>query len=263
MKSKNQISTHKVLAGAAWIAALGLATMLFVSSQKVSKKGVIEEVIYTMDHATVGSDLVTIEEIEDRIVEAYEFDLVGAEVADLDLHAIEELLDQEPFITKSHAFVDRKRRLHVNLAQRVPLLRVMDVQGNNYYLDADGVRLPLSHHFTARVPVISGQVPAYVWNDSTHNALRDAHRVVDAMQSDAFLSAWLESIHLDQQGELVLYGNVGRFGVEFGPGKDLERKLSVLKKFMKSGANSLAWNSLESISLKYEGQVITRTKPKA
>ena len=246
-----------------WIALAVGIVWIATKANDAQDAGHVSEVIYQLEHFAEGSDLVSLEEIQTRIVDAYDNGLQGADIQSLDLAALERFLDQEPFITKSHAFLDRSQRLHIHLSQRVPLLRVIDRSGANYYLDGHGVVLPLSAHFSARVPVVTGHVPSpHNW-DSTYTALHTIHTMIEETRQDPFMSNWLESVHLDRHGQISLYGNVGRFAVKMGDGERLSHKLAKLKSFLQSGAQSLAWNSLESISLEFEGQIITRQKSKA
>jgi len=262
MFKKINISLTQIAKSLLWLTLGILLSVLIYSSMSTRVNGTVTAVIYDINHLSDGNDLVTVEELQARIVRAYESDLVGSKIDGLEIDQIESLLEREPFIVKSNAFIDRDNQLHIELQQRAPMFRIMDQFGNNYYLDEDGVRLPLSRNFSARVPVITGNVPEYTAWDSTDHVLKQVHELVRASRNDPFLNAWIESIHIDGNQELVLHGNIGSFAVEFGHGIDIERKMNNLKKFLKVGGKSLAWNTIESISVKYKGQVITRPKSK-
>ncbi len=263
MFKKVNISLTQIAQSLLWLTLALLLSVLIYTSFVTREQGKISAVIYDINHLNDGNDLVTVEELEARILKAYESGLAGSKIEDIEIDQIESLLDQEPFVVKSHAFIDRDNQLHIELQQRAPMFRILDQFGNKYYLDEDGVRMPLSQNFSARVPVVTGNVPEYTAWDSTDHVLKQVHALVHTSRQDPFLNAWMESIHIDGNQELVLYGNIGSFGVEFGKGNDIERKLNNLKKFLKVAGKNMAWNTIEAIVVKYNGQIVTRQKSKA
>ncbi len=223
----------------------------------------IKEVIYSLDHLTDGNDLITLEEIKEKIIATYELDLVGVEVERIDLMDVEQILQEEAFIVQADAYVDAQERLHIDISQRTPILRVMDLTGNNYYLDCEGVQLPLSKHFTARVPIVSGAVSAFEEHiDSTNGSLQDAFHIIKTIREDEILTAWLEGIYVSNNQEIILHGNLGKFDVIFGDAQDIEGKFEKMKRFFESGLPVTGWNDLESINLKFADQVVTTSRSK-
>ena len=126
-----------------------------MSAVKVTSKNQIRKVEYKLIHLTDGNDLITVEEIKKKLMKTYNLDFVGVEIDRIDLGELEALLKKEAFIVDADTYLDSKNELHIEIAQRTPILRVLGLNGSNYYLDAEGVRLPLSDHFAARVPIIS------------------------------------------------------------------------------------------------------------
>ena len=185
------------------------------------------------------------------------------EIERLDLEDVENILQEEAFIVDADAYVDAQNLLHINISQRTPILRVMDRAGNNFYLDSEGMRLPLSKHFTARVPIISGAVSPYVVHlDSCEGSIRDAFSIVKAARNDDFMEAWMEGIHVSNNQEILLNGNLGKFDVVFGKAINIEAKFEKMKVFFESGLPVTGWNDLESINLKYKDQVVTSSRSK-
>jgi cell division protein FtsQ len=223
----------------------------------------ITKVDYHLMHLTDGNDLITVDEIKRKILNAYELDLVGVEVDHLDLEGLETILLEEAFIVSADAYVDSREVLHIDIAQRTPILRVMGLDGSNYYLDVQGVRLPLSKHFTARVPIISGAVSEYQLEFlKNKNSLRAAFRIVQAARGDELLDAWLEGIYIAGNEDLWMTGNVGDFKVIFGDDTQVDQKILKLKSFFKNGLKLTGWKNIESINLKYDKQVITKSPTK-
>jgi cell division protein FtsQ len=234
-----------------------------MSAVKVTSKNQIRKVEYKLIHLTDGNDLITVEEIKKKLMKTYNLDFVGVEIDRIDLGELEALLKKEAFIVDADAYLDSKNQLHIEISQRTPILRVLGLNGSNYYLDAEGVRLPLSEHFTARVPIISGAVSDYK-NDFlvSDNTLKTAFRVVKAAREDEFVGAWLEGIHIQSNRDLWLTGNVGDFKIILGDDRDIDHKFYKMKTFMKDGLKITGWKNIESINLKYDSQVVVKSPSK-
>ncbi|MDH3651266.1 MAG: hypothetical protein OEQ53_16385 [Saprospiraceae bacterium] len=219
----------------------------------------IQDVEYDLVHLTDGNDLITVDEIREKILSTFEFDLIGLEIEYLDIRYVERVLEEEAFIVDAEAYLDRHDVLHIDLKQRTPVLRVMDIQGNNYYLDAEGVKLPLSKNFTARVPVVTGIPMTYEDFESGKTPLHDVYRLIQYVRGDPFLCAWLEEVHVQREHEMLLIGNVGKFPVVFGDGQDIEEKFEKLKIFFQKGQGEIDWNNLQSIDLRFAAQVVAKS----
>lgn len=259
--NKNRII--QVLAALGWCS---VAVLFFIGAsaarEDISHQG-IKKVEYHLKHLTDGNDLITIEEIKDKVIKTYKLDLVGVEVDLLDLEGLEKVLTEEAFIVDADAYIDAREILHIEISQRTPVLRVMGLDGSNYYLDAEGYKLPLSRHFTARVPIVSGGVNEYKSDFlKNKNSLHSAFDIITQAREDEFMSAWLEGIYVHNDGDLWLSGNVGDFKVIFGDDSRLEQKILKLKTFFRDGLKITGWKNIETINLKYDKQIVTRSPSK-
>lgn len=260
--NKNRIL--KIVSILAWVSATVLFLMGASAAREEKGRHTIKEVNYHLIHLTDGNDLITVEEIQRKVLDTYNLDLTGVEIDHLDLEILEEVLRKEPFIVEADAYIDSRDVLHIDIAQRTPILRVMGLDGSNYYLDAEGIRLPLSRHFTARVPVISGRVREFRTDFlESDNSLKAAYNIVKAARKDELLGSWLEGIYVQGEDELWLTGNVGDFKVIFGDDQKLDEKIIKMKSFFKHGLKITGWKNIESINLKYDRQVITKSPANA
>lgn len=259
----NKDRSLKILAILGWCSVAILFFMGASAAVESKAHHGIKNVEYHLIHLEDGNDLITVEEIKDKILKTYNLDLVGVEVDLLDLEGLENVLRAEPFIVNADAYIDAKEVLHIDIAQRAPILRVMGLDGSNFYLDNNGFKLPLSRHFTARVPIVSGGVSEYK-NDflENKNSLRSAYHLVKKAREDEFLNAWMEGIYVHRDGDLWLSGNVGDFKVIFGDENNLDRKIGKLKTFFSTGLKITGWRNIETIDLRYEKQVITKAPSK-
>ena len=261
MKQKlNFLQVTKRLAWLALAAAFLVICAAAISSVEVEK---IKAVVYSLDHLSDGNDLITLDEIKEKILATYDIDLVGVDIERIDLADIEQILQEEAFIVAADAYIDAQGKLHLDISQRTPILRVMDLSGNNYYLDCDGVKLPLSKHFTARVPIASGAVSPFTSPvDSSEGSLQDVFHIVKTARKDDLVNAWLEGVHVTNHQEIHLHGNLGKFDVIFGDASNTREKFEKMKRFFEAGLPATGWNDIESINLKFANQVVTTSRAK-
>lgn len=259
-----RIHMKKVLVASGWMTIAALMFLAWSSAVTSSESKDVKDVQYHLAHLLDGNDLITVEEIKQKILSAYQVDFRDVQVGNLDLHNLESILIEEAFIVDAQAYIDANQVLHIDITQRTPIMRVMDIQGRNYYLDSEGIRLPLSKHFTARVPVVTGYAAEYgAGLDTVRNNLGAAFRIVCDARADEFMHAWLDGINIHNSDEIVLMGNVGRFKVLFGDDDRSKEKIEKLKTFFKEGLKITGWRDLESINVKYDKQVVTKKHTKA
>ena len=211
-----------------------------------------------------GQILVTPEQLIEAIAESFVKPLDALSLNDIDIKRVENVLEAQAFVADADAFVDDDLQLNVIVTQRVPLLRIIAENGQNYYLDESGMRMPLSDNYTARVPVVTGQVA--LWSDNfmtdEHHQLYHLVQLARYLRQDDFLSALIEQIHVDESGEWVLAPKVGnqviRLGV-YGETTATER-LMRLKTFYREGLPYEGWGKYKSFDLRYDDQVVARKR---
>ena len=69
---------------------------------------------------------------------------------DVSFKNIENLLANHPSIKSANVYSDMQGKVFVSVVQRKPIVRVQNGK-DGYYLDEDGLRMPLSNEYTARM----------------------------------------------------------------------------------------------------------------
>ena len=181
---------------------------------------------------------------------------------ELDVERIEQVLEQDPFIENAESFVDASDNLNLKIFQRQPILRIIDNNNLNYYLDKNGVKMPLSKYFSARVPIVTGAVPPYVSDFLRRKkyALKEVFNLVQILNADAFFAPMVQQIVVDAAGEFTIIPILGDQKIRIGTLDDIEGKLDRLKIFYKEGMPYEGWKKYNSISVKYQGQIVCKKK---
>ena len=73
----------------------------------------------------------------------------------LNLYSLEETVSQNPYVEKAAVFLTIGGVLKAIVKQRTPIVRIVQ-KNNSYYVDKQGVKVPLSDDYSARVLLVSG-----------------------------------------------------------------------------------------------------------
>lgn len=143
-------------------------------------------------------------------------------------------------------------KLVVNVGERTPVLRIKTAS-EDYYLDKDGIQIPVSSKYIERILIASGAFP-----DETVKS--NLLKLTDWVNQDEFWRAQIEQIFIQPNGELLLIPQVGDYIIEFGKAEDYQIKFRNLKAVYQQGFKNLGWNKYKAISVKYQNQVVCTKK---
>lgn len=167
----------------------------------------------------------------------------------LDLNSMENRLINHPMIRNAEIFVSIEGRLGVTIEQRKPIARVM--ASPSYYIDEDGLQMPLSDIFTERVPIVKGFIK------KEHNALT---KLLLIIKSDAFMHKNIIGLDIKTNGNIVLYVRSYDFKVLFGKPKNSKNKIQNFKAFYQKAVADKVLSSYSLINLKMDTQVVATKK---
>ncbi len=245
-----------------WMMLAFGAAAIVISAVEYKESILAQEMLIGIEPLPDGNSLITEGDIAKTIDRSFGLNLVGMPLAAVDVQRLERVLEKDPFIIEAEAFIDAKARINIKVRQRQPVLRIMDNNGLNYYLDDAGAKMPLSEHFTARVLVATGNIPPHVPNfwERKRYILKDVFLVSKQLRQDPFFRALFEQLHVSNNGEITLIPKVGDHKIIIGPYEDIPEKLNKLKIFYKEGLPYEGWQKYRTINLKYQGQVVCKKK---
>lgn len=244
----------------AWAFMAVFAAVLTVSAINSKEGKLIEGIDVTISPLAEGDLLLTDKEVIHELERSFTKPLDGLFLADIDVARVEAILERHPLVRNADAYVDAEELLHVHIDQRQPLLRIISNIGQNYYLDEQGVRMPLSEQYTARVLVATGEIMAWSndYQERKKHQLKDLYDLAHLLKSDEFLDALIEQVHLDKNGEIILAPKVGDQVIYLGT-YDKEKtpqRLARLKVFYRKGLPYEGWQKYKSFDLRYARQVV-------
>lgn len=168
-------------------------------------------------------------------------------IGNIDKDSIERLLIRNPAIKIAQVYSSLDGYCHIKVEQRKPVLRVMSNVG--YYVDEEGVIMPLSDRYAARVVVATGNI-------SKTFATGVLYPFVKYLKSDELWDSLIEQIVVEQKNEVTLIPKVGNFRIVLGEMCRVEEKMENLRLFLEEGLTRKGWNTYKEVNLKFDGQIV-------
>lgn len=247
-----------------WIVVVLVVALLAISAIGKREGSVVQTVAPIIRPLPEGDPLVTEDELLEKLAASFTKPLDQLLLTDIDIQRVERVLEAQPFVADADAFIDDDLQLNIIVTQRVPLLRVIAENGQNYYLDESGFRMPLSESYTARVPVVTGNVVLWTENfmEDPDAQLRGLVELARALREDPFLEALIEQIYVNNNGELVLAPKVGDQVIYLGrySAAVTPERLRRLKTFYREGLPYEGWRKYRSFDLRYADQVVAKKR---
>ncbi len=174
-------------------------------------------------------------------------DLKTLNKVDLDLKKLEMAISKQELIQKADVFVSVDGVLKAVVKQKTPVGRVFDAAGS-FYVDYEGNKMPLSDNFTARVPIVSGEITV-VKKEKLSEVLR-------MINEDEFLKKNIIGIQVLPNGSLVMVNRNYEFKFDFGRTINIDKKFRNYKAFFQKAVLDSSLNTYKRINLKFIKQVV-------
>ena len=179
---------------------------------------------------------------------------IGQEMGKINTRQLEDELKQHPLIGNAECYRTPGNRIGIEITQRVPILRVMAANGEQYYIDDKAHTMPIPNS-AANVAIVTGYV------DKTF-ATKELYEFGMFLQKHPLWKAQIQQINVTPAKELELVPLVGEHVIFLGKPNNYESKFKRLKTFYKKGLNEVGWNKYSRISLEFDNQIICTKKEK-
>lgn len=190
---------------------------------------------------------------------------IGKPTETINPRHIEDYLKKSPFVNTAQCYKTQNGHVCITITQRLPIIRVKNIMGDDYYLDERGGILPNSK-YTSDLIIATG----YIQRQSSVLLATIAREL---MSSDLWRNQ-IEQINILKDQGIELIPRVGDHIVYIGiPPRvknDQEQvittyihdKMDRLEKFYKYGLNEAGWNKYHYISLEFDNQIICKKRRK-
>lgn len=202
-----------------------------------------------VDSAHAG--FITAEEVE-RLLRKSHAHPVGKPMDNIDSRALEQLLRRNPYIREATCYKTPGERVNLLISQRLPFLRIMAENGENYYIDEKGYTLdPMG--YVADLVVATGNID----KQFTRQHLVKLGRF---LRDHEFWERDIVQINVDAEREIDLVPRVGNQIIHIGRPDSLERKFKNLRAFYEKVVPTVGWNKYTRINVEHTNQIICTKK---
>ena len=199
--------------------------------------------------------------------------IIGRPIGSINISLLEKKIMGNPFVQKAEVYSTVDGKLKVDVIQRDPMVRIISMHDEHFYIDREGKFMPVSEHYSTPVIVASGyifdtyaemQIPVWQGDSSTTDStinhpdhiLCQIYDVAKFLDKDSFWNAQVEQIYINEQQEIELMPRVGNQHIILGSTENMEDKFNKLFVFYSQGLSKIGWNNYSIINLKYKNQVV-------
>ncbi len=197
--------------------------------------------------------------------------IISNQYKNISIPELEKVLNSHPAIQNAEVSANIDGEIKINITQRTPVCRIINLDGESYYIDSQSKLMPLNENYSARVIVASGFITEpysrryqYTVNQIKENKifkevsmLDDVLDVVNYINSDTILSALIHQVYVNEEHEMELFPAIGNHKIIFGSTDLLAEKFKKLKLFYTQGLNKTdSWTKYSIINLKYKNLVV-------
>jgi cell division protein FtsQ len=166
---------------------------------------------------------------------------------DINLNKLEKIVNNQNLIEKSDVFLSIDGVLKAVVKQKTPIARVFDSNGS-FYIDSQGGTMQLSDIYTARVPIILGEV-----NDQNQVKIFELCKQI---YDDDFFKKNIIGMKILSNGSVKMTNRNFNYEIDFGKTINMESKLKNYKAFFQKAVLDSSLYHYKIINLKFANQVV-------
>ena len=181
--------------------------------------------------------------------------LVGKRMGDINASEIEEALRVSPYLENADIVKCQDGKVLIRVSQLVPVFRVFD-GGSSYYVNRAGKHMSATNYYHSDVPVVQGHFTRKF--PPTHLL-----PLIDYVENDSLLHSLVTMYIVRDTNNIILVPSISGHVVNIGNVSGLENKFAKLKLFYREVMPQRGWNTFDTISVKWNHQVVATRRTKA
>jgi cell division protein FtsQ len=254
-----KLNTKKIISTLLWsLTAITIVVLLLASVNRVNNTLVSDVKVIWADGST--HQFLSINEVK-NIIGAN--NIVNKQpVSSVDTKMIEQNLVNNPWIESAEVYFDRFGSLNIVLNEEEPIVRVLNDDGETFYLNKTGAYLPFVLSKTVRLPVLSGLKLGDLNANKSKGVM--ATLVASKIINSEFWNAQVQMIGMDKDNKFTLYPTVGNHTIIIGDTSNLDTKLARLEKYYTVMATKIGVDQFKTLDAQYANQIVAvrnNTKP--
>jgi cell division protein FtsQ len=201
--------------------------------------------------------------------------IIGQPKSLINVPEIEKSLNSHADIANAEVYMTIDGDLKVEVNQRKPVVRLINLDGDSYYIDDKGKLMPLSDNYTAKVLIVNGFIlepfaSRYKYSiedigkDSLLNAtsmLGQIYAMANYINANEFWKSQVQQIYINKDKDMEIVPMVGDQKIIFGDTTAMDEKFKKLLTFYQQGLNTTGWwDKYSTINLKFKNQIVCTKK---
>lgn len=226
---------------------LGLVVFLYAFSSHKNNSRLVTNVAVQF---TGNENVYITTEMVNKLLIQNQDQLYNLPKDNLDLKEMEFLLESNDMIKSAQVYLTVNGEVRAKIEQKQPIARVRSK--TTFYIDEDGMWMPLSAQHSARVPLVTGVVEK--------EDLEAVYAMALKVYNDPFLKTYITEIHQNENKEISLKMRLLDFEVLVGTLRDLDKKMNNLKAFYQKAKKDKVLDIYKSVNLQFDNQVVCTKK---
>lgn len=181
----------------------------------------------------------------------------GRSLASVQLHPVEKLIANNPWVQDAEIFLDNNNVFYAIIRQRIPVARVFTLGSTSFYIDSNGLRLPLINNQQERLTVFTGFTSERkILSAPDSLVLNDITSIAGFIHKDSFWNAQIAQVNITPERTYQLVPVIGNHLIELGDATQLEEKFEKLFAFYKQVLAVGGFDLYEKIDVRYNKQIV-------
>ena len=268
-----KLNYKKILITVLWIIAIAGLTSSWAFVSK-SERNIVAKTLNISIHNNDENLFLSENDIKAFFSERKDSLLLN-QYKNINIPELEKSLNSHPAIGNAEVAADINGEIKIDITQRTPVLRIINKDGESFYIDSQTKLMPLNDNYSARVIIASGFIyepfsRRYQYSvDQIKKSetfkevslLDDIYDVADFINKDSVLTNLIHQIYVNEEKEIELFPVIGNQKIVFGSATDVAEKFNKLKLFYTEGMNKAdSWTKYSNINLKYKNLVVCTKK---
>ena len=181
--------------------------------------------------------------------------VIGKRMGEIDASDIEKALRLSPYLENADCVKCQEGRLLIRVSQLVPVFRVFDGE-SSYYVNRAGKRMGANAYYHCDVPVVQGHFTR------KYPATR-LLPLIDYVESDSLLRTLVTMYQVKDTNNIIIVPDLSGHVINIGNADGFDNKFAKLKLFYREVMPKKGWNTYDTISVKWNHQVVATRRVKA
>jgi cell division protein FtsQ len=225
----------------------------FVAANYFSKNNTYKGVHVKLENAE-KTNFININDVVNATIKAKNITTGFTKLSEININSLENILCANPWISKANIYIGNDDCLNIHVTQKEPVLRLLNGDIAQNYLDNAGNIIPLHPDNYADVPIVTCAKLGFTFADQ--KVRKQLVGISAFINNDSFWNNMITQINVNDKQEIELIPVITNQTILFGDTSLMQDKFNRLFKFYKEAMPKVGAETYNNLNLKYAGQII-------